>query len=470
MSLVYLAAVLERDGHHVTVYDASLGPIVRTGHVYRYGFPDEDVRRYLAEARYDFVGITCSFTSRWRFVDKIARLVKDVTPDVPVAVGGLFPTSEWAYCLREGAAVDLVLLGEAELTFSQIVQNVVGGKRLSEACRDVDGVAWRSDGEIQHNPKQVYNERLDDLPFPAWHLVDLKRYFQLQKKIFELPVPCLPVLSSRSCPMGCTFCNMYITHGRAWRPRSPENVLDELEYLIKRFGVRHFYFVDDNFSLRNDRAKEICRGILERKLKIKYNFHNGLSIKTLDEELIQGLKDSGCTSVCLAVESGSERVRNKVYGKGLKTEKIFQVFNWCHQAGIPTIGYFMVGAPGETRKDFEESKALVAKLPMSLATVGIYTPYPKTALYDESKEKGWLIEPPPEDENRVEMCSVMLRTPDFEPEDVAGWQKELYFCFIRHHWPTLLQEFFRPWGVVNWDMIGKFWGIIKFHLLNRNRA
>ncbi len=180
------------------------------------------------------------------------------------------------------------------------------------------------------------------------------------------------------------------------------------------------------------------------------------------------MKQSGCTSVCLAIESGSERIRNEVYGKKLSREKIFEVFRWFHKEGIPTIGYFLVGAPGEKRADFEETKKLLAELPMSLATVGIFTPYPGTELYDECKKNGWLREPAAEDENRVEVFSPMLDTPDFKPQDVAKWQRELYISFIRHHWPALLKEAFRPGGVVNLDMFGKFVGLMKFKPVNNN--
>jgi anaerobic magnesium-protoporphyrin IX monomethyl ester cyclase len=468
MSLFYIASMLERHGHEVVIYDASLGPIVKTGQVFRYGDSDSHVYDFLSASKFDVVGITCSFNARWKFVSRLAQQVKQLFADVPVVVGGLFPTYEWEYCLNSCSSVDFVMLGEAELSFVDVVSNLARGYDINDSCKSIGGVAWKVKDQLFCNPKVEFNNNLDDLPLPAWHLADLNQYFQLQKNIFELPAPCLPILSSRGCPNRCSFCNMYITHGRHWRFRSAENVLDEIEYLKTKFGVRNFYFIDDNFSANLKRAKRICGGILERQLKIKYNFHNGLSVNAIDNELVRLMKKSGCTSVCLAVESGSERIRNGVYKKNLKTGKIVEVFNWYRKAKIPTIGYFMVGAPGETKEDFEQSRNLMAKVPMSLATVGIYTPYPGTQLYDECKEKGWLIEPSIEDDSRVEMFSSMLRTPDFEPEDVARWQKQLYISFIRYHWFDLIKEALRPMGVVNRDMIGKFLGMLKFRRTTRN--
>lgn len=468
MSLVYLASTLEHNGHKVVIYDASLGPIVQTGKVCRYGVPDAEVEDYLSNNTFDLVGITCSFTSRWKFAAKIARQVKKTNPRAIVTVGGLFPTSEWEYCLNNCNAIDFIMLGESELSLAKVVTNIANKASINDACKDVEGVAFRQEGKPVCNPRINYDDKLDDLPFPAWHLMDLNRYFSLQKHIFELATPCLPILSSRSCPNRCRFCNMYITHGSRWRSRSTKSVIAEIEYLMNRFGVYNFYFIDDNFSLNLERAKDICCQIIEKKFKIKYNFHNGLSIKTIDYELVQLMKRSGCTSVCLAVESGSERIRNEVYGKRLDTKKIFEVFSWFQKVKIPTVGYFLVGAPGEKRHDFEKSKELLAKLPMTLVTVGIFTPYPGTELYDECKEKGWLLEPPLESEERVEMFSAMLKTPDFGPQDIAGWQKELYLSFIKHHWLTLIKESLRPGGLVNRDMFGKFFGFMKFNYRNSN--
>lgn len=465
MSLIYLASTLECHGHKVTIYDASLGSIVKVGEVFRYGFSDEDVYDFLKKQNFDIVGITCSFSTRWKFVSKIAECVKKISPDTPVVTGGLFPTYSFEYCLKNDSAIDFIMLGEAELTFAQVINNISKGYSIHDSCKDVDGVAWRTNGKIFCNQKHDYNDNLDDLPFPAWHLVDINKYFKLQKNIFELKTPCLPILSSRSCPYKCKFCNMYIVHGLKWRSRSPENVLNEVEYLMKIFNVYHFYFIDDNFSLDIERAKLICKGIIERKLNIKYNFHNGLSIKTIDEELVLLMKESGCTSVCLAIESGSERIRNEVYGKKLSTKKIFEVFDLFYRTKISTIAYFLVGAPTETRNDIEKSKELIRKLPVTLITVGIYTPYPETELYDECKKKGWLIKANPDSEDNVQMFSSMLKTPDFEPGDLISWQKELYFCFIRSHWFNLIKQVFRSNSVINFDTIGKFIGIVKFRFL-----
>ncbi|MBF0594830.1 MAG: radical SAM protein [Candidatus Omnitrophica bacterium] len=462
MALYYLASYLESRGHDVQVFDASLGPILKIGNVYRYGLSSEEVDIFLKGQSFDLAGISCSFTARWPFVKKMAIQLKELFPKVPVIVGGLFPTYAWEECLQTTSAVDAIILGEGEKSFALLADGLQHGKSFNDACREVDGISWRESDGFRTNSKNLYIDNLDSLPFPAWHLADLSRYFRLQKNIFELSSPCLPILSSRSCPFSCTFCNMYITHGKRWRARSAENVLEEIQYLVTKFNVRRFYFVDDNFSIDLKRAKAICQGIIDRKLEIKYNFHNGLSIKTIDRDLVALLKKSGCTSVCLAIESGSDRVRNTIYRKGLSLKKIIDVVDWFYREGIPTIGYFMVGAPGETKEDINMSRDLISKLPLTLITVGIYTPYPQTELYDECKKQGWIVNTDSENACRVEMFSPMLHTSDFKPSDVSLWQKDLYLTFIKYHWRQLFREFFRSSGVVNVDMICKFLGMIRF--------
>ena len=448
LSLLYLASRLEKDGHDVKIIDVSNGPITPVKNGFLYGIRNEEVLKIFKNERYDVVGITCSFASRWPFVSELASLFKSIWKDVPVVIGGLFPTYEWEYCFRNSKDIDIGVLGEGEETLANIANGFEGGASITGACEGADGVAWRDGNDLRINEKTRYIENLDSLPFPAWHLLDLKELFRYQKNFYNLRPPFFTVLSSRSCPYGCSFCNMYVTHGRRWRPRSVENFVDELEFLKGRYNVSQFFFADDNFSFNLDRAKNICKEIIRRNLKIKYNTGNGLNIKKVDKELFELMKASGCGSIALAIESGSERIRNGVYKKNVPSDKIHQAVKWCDAVGLPAIGFFMVGAPGENRESVEETKKLIKNLPLTLCTCSIYTPYPKTALYDECVEKGYLNDIDPESSERVEFVTGLIRTPDFCPEDVKVWQREIYLSFIKHKWPRILRELFKSNGVV----------------------
>lgn len=451
LSLLYLASRLEKDGHQIKIFDASNGPITEVENGFRYGISNDEITKVFHYESYDLIGITCSFASRWPFVLELARVFKKFWPDVPIVTGGLFPTYEWEYCFKNSEDIDIIVLGEGEETLARIAQNLEGGNTVSESCKLVDGVAWRNGKDINKRDKTGYIGDVDSLPIPAWHLLGLDQFFASQRKFYELRPPFFTVLSSRSCPEACSFCNMYITHGRKWRPRSPENFVNELEFLKNKYNVNRFFIVDDNFSFNLERAKNICREILKRNLKICYNTGNGLNVKKIDKELLELMKASGCGSIALAIESGSERIRNEVYKKRLPTDKIFQAVKWSNEVNLPTIGFFMVGAPGENRESVEETKKLIRDLKLTLCTCSIFTPYPKTALYDECVKKGYLREVAPENGKRVEFITSMLSTPEFSPEDVKIWQREIYLHFIRYKWPQLLRQLLSPVGIINFS-------------------
>jgi radical SAM superfamily enzyme YgiQ (UPF0313 family) len=138
---------------------------------------------------------------------------------------------------------------------------------------------------------------------------------------------------------------------------------------------------------------------------------------------------------------------------------------WCDEVGLPAIGFFMVGAPGENRESVEETKRLIKDLPLTLCTCAIYTPYPKTALYDECVEKGYLNDIDPENSGRVEFVTGMLRTPEFSPDDVKTWQREIYLSFLNQKWTRLLSELFKRDGVVtfsNFSIFKRLFNLKKF--------
>ncbi len=463
MALTYLGSVLKSRGHKVTIYNASLGPIINTGGLYRYGASEEETKEFIARTPFDLVGITCAISSQWKFTAALAKQVKDVSSKAIVAVGGLYPTYHWKECLGENTSVDVIFLGEAELSFAEFVDHLSCGQNLAGSCQPLDGVAWKSQGQIYHNPKTEYNHHLDSLPFPDWHLIDLEKQFSVQKKLIHLPARSLPILSSRSCPNRCSFCNMYITHGSRWRPRSAENVVQEIDYLIKEFNINYFYFIDDNFSFDNARAKRICRLIIEQKLRIRYTFPNGLSIKTIDKELVELMKASGCLGVCLAVESGSNRIRNEIYKKNLKEEDVLRVCRLFHEFKIPTQVFFMIGAPTETEEDVNQTKKLIARLPMDLASVSVYTPYPGTALYEQCLKNGWISENPLEEADTMDFFSPVLQMKNPSPNDVRRWQLELYMTFLTTHFFAVIRKMFSPESILNLENFLRFTNIVKHH-------
>lgn len=458
LALLYLAAVLEREKFHVKILDTSLGGHSKAGSQSYYGLSESEIENVIKEFNPQVVGITCLYTSRWPFVQLVAQIVKRVQPEVLTVTGGIHPSATTKRCLETCNEIDFIVIGEGEYSFLQLCKAIDGKANQStlfEELSQIDGLGYREDDEIRINPKTKFIENLDELPFPAYHLIDLEEYFKGKRHLYDLRGRMLPILSSRSCPQRCYFCDMFMAHGSKWRPRSADNVLDEIEHLHKTYSVDQFFVVDDNITFKRERTVEICNGIKDRGLKIRWNTPNGVMVKTLDPELIDLMKSSGLVSFCFGIESGSEYIRNEVYGKRLSTAKIQEVVGHCHKVGLPTVGFFLVGAPQETEETIKESIELVKKLPLSMITVSILSPYVGTRLFEDCVEKGYINQDTAEllfSGNIAEQRTTCIATENFDNEKVEQWRKQVYTAFIQSHfWSLLSDVILRRNNILNWD-------------------
>jgi len=228
---------------------------------------------------------------------------------------------------------------------------------------------------------------------------------------------------------------MHLAHGKKWRFRSPENVLSEVEHLIKTYNVKQFAIVDDNFSFSRERTLQILKGIIDRRLNIKFITPNGLSIKTLDDELIWLLKKAGALEIAIAVESGSEYIRNEVYKKRVDTNKILEVVQSCKKHRLPCKTFFMVGAPDETDDTVKDSIELMKKM-KTPAYINITTPYKGTNLYDYYISKGVIDE-----KYLMSGLSIDIRLPIEKIENyekIIKWKRDMQIYNILYSWKDIL--------------------------------
>jgi anaerobic magnesium-protoporphyrin IX monomethyl ester cyclase len=229
------------------------------------------------------------------------------------------------------------------------------------------------------------------LPFPARNKVDIKTYMNGSKikRLYGLGFkPTLSLLTSRSCPNRCSFCNMRLVHGNRWRARSADNVLDELEEMIGVYHAEHVFIMDDNFTLNVDRAKTICEKIIQRKLFFRWNTPNGISVRGMDVDLAKLMKQAGCANVCIAIESGSEYIRNEVMNKRTSDVQIIRAAECFKAADVPVVGFILVGMPGENEGRFLETINLLHRLPLTSLVVSFAVPFPGTKLYDDLIHQG----------------------------------------------------------------------------------
>jgi radical SAM superfamily enzyme YgiQ (UPF0313 family) len=213
-----------------------------------------------------------------------------------------------------------------------------------------------------------------------------------------------------------------------WRARSPENVIAEIEQLIKDYKIEEILFEDDNMSLDRKRMEKICNLMIKKKIKISWCAPNGLRADTLDENLLRKMKQAGCSEICVAPESGVQEVVNKVVGKNLDLKKVEEAVTLCKKVGIDVGCFFVIGMPGETKENIKQTIEFGRKLRSLGATscsFFIASPFYGTRLYNLSKEGGYLTK---SDGREIEegflSLDAMIKTPEFTPEEICGLREQ----------------------------------------------
>ncbi|MBI1388999.1 MAG: radical SAM protein [bacterium] len=356
LGLLYVAAFIEsQTGHQVEILDAILDKLDYDG-------LEAEIRR----RKPDVVGVQAmTFT----VIDATltAKLVKKIDPSIPVVFGGphvyIYPTET----LRI-PQVDYIVIGEGEETTAALMDALAEGRDPAT----VPGIGYKQGGEAKLTPSVPLNQSLDDLPMPARHLTPVDRYYS----VLARETPITTMMTSRGCPMQCIFCDR--PHlGKQFRYRSPQSVVDEME-ACQRMGVREIFIYDDTFTIRRDRVMEICRLYRERGLTIRWDAR--AHINTINEKMLDAMAASGCSRLHYGVEAGTEEI-TKVLKKGIDLQRTRDVFRETKRRGMTTLGYFMIGNPGETREQAIETIEFARRLDADFIHLSVATPFPATELY-----------------------------------------------------------------------------------------
>jgi magnesium-protoporphyrin IX monomethyl ester (oxidative) cyclase len=220
---------------------------------------------------------------------------------------------------------------------------------------------------------------------------------------------------------------MRLVHGNKWRGRSAENVIAELDEIVFKYKAKHLFILDDNFTFIPDRAKKILQHMIINNYKIRWNTPNGISAKNIDLEMAQLMKKSGCANVCIAIETGSEYIRNEIMNKKLSNSEIEYSINNLNKGGIPIIGFLMVGMPEEDKFQYNETFKFVSKLPLTSVTVSHAIPFPGTQLFNDLIEANVIS-------NDFELIGDYYNTPPYETthftkQDLIERKKQLTNLF-----------------------------------------
>lgn len=198
------------------------------------------------------------------------------------------------------------------------------------------------------------------------------------------------MITSRGCPLDCSFCTIHSIWGKKVRFRSPKNVANEIEFLVREYGVEEIHFEDDNISIDPARMKEICEEIIRRKLDITWTAPNGMYAHTLNRDLLKIMKESGCYRVSIGIENGNQDFLKSVLNKALNLEKVKSVVRDLKILKIESTGFFILGVPGETRSTMKETVEFAKSLDLDDVIFSIYSPYPGTKLYKLSMSRGYI--------------------------------------------------------------------------------
>ncbi|MDD5688014.1 MAG: radical SAM protein [Elusimicrobia bacterium] len=399
-SLLYLAAVLQNNGEEIKILDMKTFKFEELENPKKfYTFYENLLINTISDFNPELIGFGCLFSGHFPDILKFSILIKEKYKHIPVVIGGIHPTIYPFEILSNCPSIDWLVLGEAEQSILQLVNTL---KDKSYEFEKIDGFAFRKNGKVIVNPKTHFIKNLDTIPFPAYDIIDLKDYY-VDTSNWHNPKKLsintsIPIISSRSCPNHCNFCSMFMVMGPRWRARSPKNVVDEIEYLYNKYDHRHFSFMDDNFTLKKSHVIEICNQIIKRKLNIQFETPNGIATGTMDEEILDIMVSAGLVRISLAIESGSDFIRNKVMKKHLNKEKIYEVVNLTKKyKQLYVRAFFIIGMPEETEETLMDTYNMIREIDVDRIYLQNIIPYPGTELFNQALKDNLFVGIDPND-------------------------------------------------------------------------
>lgn len=361
LGLLYLASYLKHNSQHmITLIDSDAEKL---------DYPQ--LRQRIEQLKPDIVGIQAL---TFLLIDalKTAGVVKGCCRGIPVVLGGphvtIYPRE--SLMLRD---VDYIVRGEGEVSFKEMLDSI-GDEAGLKAIR---GIGFKVNGKLTLTQEPNFIDDLNSIPFPDRTFSPYRNYYSLLSKNF----PITTMMTSRGCPYNCIYCERM---GKRFRAVSAEKVLEEIEHCLS-LGIKEIFFHDDTFTIDKKRVFTICELIRKRGLKFVWDARS--RVDTVNYDLLSDMKRAGCQRISFGVESGNPRILKNLR-KGITLEQVEAAFRQCRKLKIQTLADFMIGSPGESRKDIMETIGFAVRLGADYAQFSVTTPYPGTELYSEALSKG----------------------------------------------------------------------------------
>ncbi len=423
LGLMYIAAVLEKAGSSVEILDAFTNEVAvrRIADTSEIGMPYERITEEVRRRKPDVVGIANPFTCQVEHASRVANIVKEIDPDVLTVVGGPHVSAVPEEFLNGAKNVDIGVAGEGEYAMLDIVKMHEGQKKIEE----IQGIVYRKGGKVVQTPPRPPIKNLDELPYPAYHLVDMEHYLNPEKIEYRsFKDRSISMITSRGCPFNCVFCSVHLHMGKAFRAHSVDYVVNHIEHVVNTYRVKTIFFEDDNLTFDLKRFEAICDRLLERKIGFKWETPNGIRADYLTLNLLKKMKRSGCQSVFFGVESGDQHVLDDIISKSLDLNAVMNVAKMCKQIGLNTAAFYIIGFPGERKEDMQKTVEFALRLKKEFDVgmlLHVATPSCGTRLYYECKKKGYIQEnltPRAFAEVRQTRGNPLIGTEDFTPAEV----------------------------------------------------
>ena len=408
LGILYIASYLENKGYNVKLIDAEQQLLTQNETV-------KAIKSIVDKNENCYVGLSAT-TVCFNNALTLAKKLKQNIPQIKIILGGVHVTALPEHAMSFNC-FDYGIIGEGEVTTYELLETLKNNGNINS----VKGIVYKKDNQIVHTEQRELIENLDELPFPARHLLkDINKYIPGLSDYKTLPVT--NIITSRGCPGMCTFCSNAV-FGRTYRSRSAINIFDEIKDVIQTYKMKEIHFIDDTFLLNKKRVYEVFELCNQHKLKFTWSCYS--RIDNVNYEFLKFLKKNGCWRISFGIESGDKRVLKDIR-KNITLDKANEVIGWCNKLGIKTTGLFMIGHPTDTVESINNTINFAINTPFTDAACCVSTPLPGS---EQFKLNFSHIEYSQIDFSKFNTMYSVLTPKGMTNHDVLMKQKEFYRRF-----------------------------------------